>query len=332
MVSYDNADTGFRLATMNYWQPDAYLRYFEEYMGVDPWLVAANALGEEVSGRAFRFDEIMPPGQFVQTSLYNDLFRPLGDDTGRLLGYLPPRGPDALTMGVHRALTDAPFTPLDAARLDEVHGHTRRVLHLRTLLNSERRENRRMQVMLDASDRAMLLVDKRMAILRASAEAISSLDLRDGLSCRQGRFYIDSRTLDSDVRAAVHATIDRLPVIRSAFLCIRPSGRSAFRLLVLPAGLQGDAGALIVIDDVERRHDDGDRLRWLREAYNLTTAETKLAEGLLMGETLDEIAARRMVSRETIRTQLKALFSKTGTKRQTDLVRLLGQMPALTKR
>ena len=56
----------------------------------------------------------------------------------------------------------------------------------------------------------------------------------------------------------------------------------------------------------------------------LTAAEAKLAGIIAEGATIDAAAKARGVSRETIRTQLKAIFSKTGTNRQTELVRLLG--------
>ncbi|HWW63371.1 MAG TPA: hypothetical protein VNZ43_01295 [Sphingomonadaceae bacterium] len=324
MISYENAQADFHLARMNYWPSAAYLRYFAEFAEGDPWLAVVNP--PEIAGRALSFDDLLPPARFVETAMFNELFLPLGDDTGRCLGIIAPRGSDGLTMGVHRALGDREFTPLDAARLNDVYGHLRRVLRLRALLGKERRDTARVQAMLDASDRGMLLVDGKLTILRASAEALRCIDLRDGLSCRQGRLHCASPAVEGDIRKAVQATIDRLPVACSAFLCERPSGRMAFRLVILPAGLRGDAGALIFIDDIALRR-DRDRIRWLRDAYHLSAAETALAEGLLTGESIDEVAARRGVGRETVRSQLKALFVKTATRRQADLVRLLVQMP-----
>jgi DNA-binding CsgD family transcriptional regulator len=61
----------------------------------------------------------------------------------------------------------------------------------------------------------------------------------------------------------------------------------------------------------------------LRALFNLTAAEVALARGLLEGRRLREIAAARRVSLETVRTQLRAVFRKTGVARQTDLVRML---------
>jgi DNA-binding CsgD family transcriptional regulator len=46
-----------------------------------------------------------------------------------------------------------------------------------------------------------------------------------------------------------------------------------------------------------------------------------------MGYSLEEIASLRKVSVGTVRNQLKAMLSKTGTSRQSDLIRLLMTLP-----
>jgi DNA-binding CsgD family transcriptional regulator len=67
----------------------------------------------------------------------------------------------------------------------------------------------------------------------------------------------------------------------------------------------------------------------IASAYRLTPAETRVLEAILAGQRPAEIAASASVSTETVRSQLKAIFSKTGTNGQTALVRLatgLGNM------
>lgn len=329
MIQYSSPQSSFDFAQMSYWPLDSHQEYFEHYGTLDPWLQEANSQGVDITN-VQPFDTILPPDRFIQSEMYNELLRPLGDDTGRMLGgasFISPGRPDALIIGVHRAIADAAFSAADAAHVEQVRGHVQRILRVRALIHKEQRDTRRVEAMLDASDRAVFLVNKRMQILHGSREALRCLDLSDGLFWRQGRLLIDNGTLDREVRAAVCATIDRRPIMRSAFLCHRPSGLAAFRLVVLPAGVEGEAGALILIDDADRHGPEQGRNQWLRDAYRLTAAEAALAEGLLDGETIADIAASRKVSRETIRTQLKALFAKTETNRQADLVRMLSRMP-----
>ncbi|WP_280820433.1 helix-turn-helix transcriptional regulator [Pseudaminobacter soli (ex Li et al. 2025)] len=68
----------------------------------------------------------------------------------------------------------------------------------------------------------------------------------------------------------------------------------------------------------------------LARAYNLTAAEMRAMTGIVLGRSIDEIAADAGLSRETIRTQLKNVYAKTGATRQADLVRLAtrGILPA----
>jgi DNA-binding CsgD family transcriptional regulator len=58
----------------------------------------------------------------------------------------------------------------------------------------------------------------------------------------------------------------------------------------------------------------------LRKAFDMTVAEAAVAELFAMGHDLVTVAARRDVGVETIRSQLKAIFQKTGTRRQAELV------------
>ena len=61
----------------------------------------------------------------------------------------------------------------------------------------------------------------------------------------------------------------------------------------------------------------------LADCYALTKAELRLATQLYEGLSLADAAARNSVSLETVRAQLKAVFDKTNTRRQSELVALL---------
>ncbi|MEE9376302.1 MAG: hypothetical protein V3V04_08180, partial [Rhizobiaceae bacterium] len=58
----------------------------------------------------------------------------------------------------------------------------------------------------------------------------------------------------------------------------------------------------------------------LKSHLNLTAQEIELAVALHQGITIADYSFQKDVSKETVRTQLKNLFSKTGTRRQIDLV------------
>lgn len=56
--------------------------------------------------------------------------------------------------------------------------------------------------------------------------------------------------------------------------------------------------------------------------YRLTRAETRVLQGILDGRRPAEIALAAGVSLETVRSQLKSIYGKTGVNRQSALVRL----------
>ena len=64
----------------------------------------------------------------------------------------------------------------------------------------------------------------------------------------------------------------------------------------------------------------------LDRQFRLTASETRLAICLASGQSLREAARHIGVSYETVRTQLKAVFAKTNTRRQVELVLLLNKL------
>jgi DNA-binding CsgD family transcriptional regulator len=74
----------------------------------------------------------------------------------------------------------------------------------------------------------------------------------------------------------------------------------------------------------------------IQPTFGLSPAEARLVSALVAGRTLAEIADDTALSRNTLRNQLAAVFAKTGTSRQTELVavvvRALGAMAGPARR
>lgn len=68
----------------------------------------------------------------------------------------------------------------------------------------------------------------------------------------------------------------------------------------------------------------------LKLLFGLTRAEARLAAALASGSALDDVARSIGISRETARAQLKAIFAKTKTNRQAELVALLARLARCT--
>jgi DNA-binding CsgD family transcriptional regulator len=112
------------------------------------------------------------------------------------------------------------------------------------------------------------------------------------------------------------------------------SGQSSAQALTLNNGIHhltlfasvlenSDAAIVLMVDP---RRSTVAPVRVLRTLYGLTAKESQLAESLLNGATLEEYCKRRHVTLNTVRSQLKAVYRKTDTSRQAELIRLLSRL------
>ena len=89
----------------------------------------------------------------------------------------------------------------------------------------------------------------------------------------------------------------------------------------VPRRLRTRAAATVFLSDPEATAET--RPETLQRLFKLTPAEARLAASVGEGSSLAEAANQLGIGRETARTHLKRIFSKTGTRRQSELVRLL---------
>lgn len=84
---------------------------------------------------------------------------------------------------------------------------------------------------------------------------------------------------------------------------------------------------LVMLTLYDPSHTETLDLNFLCATFHLTPAESKLALMLVDGFLLKEISQKNNVNVDTVRKQLQSIYKKTGTNRQSDLVKLLINMP-----
>lgn len=67
----------------------------------------------------------------------------------------------------------------------------------------------------------------------------------------------------------------------------------------------------------------------LGHAFDLTPAEAQIAAAMAGGARPEDIARRRSVSAQTVRTQVRSVYAKLDVAREADLVRVLAALPGL---
>lgn len=178
--------------------------------------------------------------------------------------------------------------------------------------------------------RAIMLLDERGRMVRATESALSLCDVRDGLTLAGGR--LRARDPEDDVR--VQAAIDRavrgedtgagtVRIARSAgrpplLATVYPLPRS--RRLLAPF----EAAALVTIVDPARS--PASPVARLRRAFGLTEKEAELAALLGTGHSVEAASGQLAIAISTARLHLRRIFAKTDTSRQAELVLLLARL------
>ena len=83
---------------------------------------------------------------------------------------------------------------------------------------------------------------------------------------------------------------------------------------------------LMLIDPLKR---PDAAIGFVCSAFHLTKAEGRLLPLLFENHSIAEIAQKLEVKLSTVRSQLAAIFAKTGTARQQELIQLLGALPTV---
>lgn len=175
----------------------------------------------------------------------------------------------------------------------------------------------------------MALVDRDGRLLLANRSASRLLDTGDGLRLTHGRINADRRDQVEQLRDLIYATcsgesgdedegagvmtIDRGDGVRPLSIKVAP--------VELNPGDSGSRVAAVFIRDLEIRQTVPPEV--VAKLFGLTFAEARVVVELVKGKRPQEVADDLGVSLNTVRNQLKQIFSKTNTGRQSELISLV---------
>ncbi len=186
---------------------------------------------------------------------------------------------------------------------------------------------------MESSTRPMILIDAELRIVMRNKLATNLLHANPVLYEDNGYLCCHSRIAVAELRRGLSEVgIGYRDVQINRRLALRlkaPPARHGVALCSLwaiqPAATMCAFGAspvalLTIVPDTSTQ--SVDRM-FLASMFDLTPAEANIAVGLVEGVDLHGIANSQHVCLETIRTQLKSVFAKTGVHRQAELVALL---------
>jgi DNA-binding CsgD family transcriptional regulator len=152
---------------------------------------------------------------------------------------------------------------------------------------------------------------------------------------REGPLRLRARTIQAatieDTRALTALIHDACAGAQWGAICL--SGRDgvgALPALVRPLdAMESGRKGLALLALGSRAHNPWINEPTLAKLYQLSRTQASIAIAIFRGQSPEEIASERGIRISTVRTHLAAVFQRTRSHTQRDLVRLIGSLPPL---
>jgi DNA-binding CsgD family transcriptional regulator len=265
---------------------------------------------------------------------YYDWHHRFSDTRHRLAGMASIEGSVTSGVTVHRTRRQGDYHPDHIARFACLLPHLERAVSLGYRLGTFGATQQMSFHLLDGNPHAIIVLDERGGVLFANRAANEVAQAGDGLALSKDGLVLRSRT-DNDtlqdlIAQALGLAHGHTIQPAGSMLAHRPSGRRPYAILVSPLGRTPfmltrarPAACIVIADPARSTAPKHNALKALKALYGLTPAEIRLAGQLMTGVSLQNAAEALGISYKTARTQLAAIFRKTYTSRQGELVKLL---------
>ena len=266
--------------------------------------------------------DVYGPGELEQDEAVVNYLRPAGWGYGAGTGITMPTG-EVAVYSIERLYKTGPMTREDCVKLDPLRPHLARAALLSARAGLER--------------------------ARAMASTLETLGIPGAVVRPNGKLLAANPMFEQLMPALFQDRRDRVRLVNAGADALLASalegfaGRTTFRgvssipvppaearppmivhLLPVRGAAQDfflDASAVVMVTPVDRSSVPTAEV--LQGLFDLTPAEAKVAQGIGSATSVDALATSLGLSRETVRTQLKAVLAKTGAGRQTELISLL---------
>ncbi|KVN41308.1 helix-turn-helix transcriptional regulator [Burkholderia pyrrocinia] len=303
---------------------DGEASYNNYYYSLDPFIGLP-------ADRVVTADEVFGETGWLSSEFYKQFLLP--SDVRHILGadLRTPSGVEC-RFRVCRGHAAKPFSARDKAICGLLLPHLKRAVELHSRLDSAEVERSIYANAVNRMQVGMITLDEKGAVIDMNGVADEILKQGNGLCLARGTIEAtdaqENRALQRLIRHAVmghHGTataiVEAMPVTRSYD---KPRLGLLVRTILLSDWSEDNKrrpAVALLLRDPDRKPQGAQEI--IRKLFDLTPAETSLALLLTNGLTLEEAAEESGISKNTARTHLRAIFSKTGVTRQATLVRIL---------
>jgi len=227
--------------------------------------------------------------------------------------------------------------PEENDRFSRLLPHFYRALEINRRFNDSNQEHQFTNSLIDQIPIGIIVVNARRQIVSSNKRAYEIIHDKLGLGIIDGKFYINDKKHDQILNQyIVNLTNKNNEIYKNTTYSIAINQQDQIGLSLL---ISADTYCNNHYDDnAERRvsifiaspyNQHSISLDVLQSLFQLTPAEARLTALLANAISIDESAKTNHVSIHTARTQLKSIFQKTNTHKQTELVKLVLSSPAV---
>jgi DNA-binding CsgD family transcriptional regulator len=230
-----------------------------------------------------------------------------------------------------RARGHKPFSDGEITALESIMPHLQRAGRLALNMAGARADG-----MFDVFERmacGAVLLNSLGRVIRSNEEARRHFG--SAIVMTKGHLIARCREADADLQRLIASVLPRWPTAADVILArgavslpratSRPLIAYAAPVLGSATDVFHEAKAIVMFVDPDRHMPLNETL--LRQAFDLTPAEARLAAFVGTGLSPSDAAEKLKISEETARTTLKRVFSKVGVARQSELAVLFTRLP-----
>ncbi len=311
---------------------DAAKAYEAYYWKHDIWRAGATQHQLAYSGAIFHGDQFIDRRSFKDTEIYCDFFKPMMNGTGVVLTSIieesAQQHPNPVVLSFYKSFSAEPFNQQDEDLIRHLMPHFQRSLLIRRKMIEEKQRCQLMEQAFDQSGDAIIFLDETSRVVFANRKAESML-CQGNLTIKQNQLYSHDSAENSALRIALRNAMEGMGGVQKFDHLSSFATRIAlFSPIKAIPGERSDMLARVMVIITEVSQCKNNALVTFAGLYGLTNAEMRVLEHLLRQQGTREIASILNISINTLRSHLKALFAKTRTKNQRDLVNFCRSHPS----
>lgn len=309
-------------------QQGAAIRRLTDLRDHDPRL----RYGLDHPSKPFHCRQIMTPETLHASQCYKEVLKPNGVEYTLLVTFANAQK-SFTVLGFLRSSSDPSYSQLEVDDLGLLVPHLRRALSIQDRLACA---ELRLQVsydLLESLSTGIIIARQSGSAEYTNAAARRILEQRDGIEIdAAGSVWLPKKNGAALLLGALRRVGES--GIRDAISLGRPSGRKDFQCLLSRLQIRDDDSlpnlfaeprVALFLFDPEQALETSEEL--LQRLFGLTWAESRLLDLLVAGKSPSDAAIVLGIKVSTVRTHLTAIFKKTGTASQSDLVRTVLSSP-----